>query len=328
MTAAAGIPVEEALRLLDLDSARTSDLFARAGKLRQELSGSEVGLCSIINAKSGACAMDCAFCAQSSSNRTGVRIYPLVSEDAIYEAAEKAQDSGAIRFGIVTSGKSLSSDDEVATVARAVEGISSRLRILPDASLGIVGSPVLRRLKDAGLSRYHHNIETAPSFYPAICSTRTPDESFRTIERAREAGLSVCCGGIFGLGETTAQRVEFLETVRKLDPDSVPLNFYVPVAGSRIESAAGLHPMDCLKIIAVARLMMPRKEVRVCAGRERHLRSLKAMVFAAGADAMMVGDFLTTSGGALADDLGMIADCGLRPRKAEKRGQPPGRGLR
>jgi biotin synthase len=256
--------------------------------------------------------MDCAFCAQSSSNPSGVPAGPFIGEDGILAAAEKAAQSGARRFSIVSSGRAVSSDRELAGIAGAVSGIAG-LGLRPDASLGLLPPDALRRLRDAGLDRYHHNIETAPSFYPSICTTRSPDESFRTVENARKAGLSVCCGGIFGLGEDPAHRVEFLETVRELDPDSVPVNFYVPVKGARIGHVEALAPVECLKIIAVARLMMPDKEIRVCAGRDRHLRSLKAAAFLAGADGMMIGDFLTTPGASVADDLRLVSDCGLTP---------------
>ncbi len=308
-----GIGSEEALRLIESYGSEAAGLFGRAAALKYEFSKDRAFLCAIMNAKSGGCAMDCAFCAQSARNPSGVRTSPLADAERIFAAAEKAQASGARRFSIVASGRSTSSKPEIETLAVAIAGIAGQLQIKPDASLGILPLDALERLRDAGLDRYHHNIETAPSFYPSICTTRKIEESFATIENARKAGLSVCCGGIFGLGETSAQRVELLETVRNLDPDSVPMNFYVPVEGARIAAGGDLTPMECLKIVAVARLMMPRKEIRICAGRARHLGSLKAAVFLAGADGLMIGDFLTTPGESVSEDLKAVRDAGLRP---------------
>ena len=287
------------------------ELLFRANRVRIERRGHGVRLCSIVNAKSGLCTEDCKFCAQSAHNNASASTYELMSDREIFHAAQDAERSGAIRLGIVTSGFALEDPDEVATVARAVERIRSETSILPCASLGNVDKKVLQALIDAGLTRYHCNLECAESFFSKICSTREWKGSVETIRTAKELGLSVCCGGIFGLGESPDQQVELLDTVRSLDVDSVPLNFLNPIAGTPLENTEPIEPLDCLKVIAVARLMMPDKEIRVCGGREHNLQELQSWLLIAGADSLMVGGYLTTSGRNVKDDLRMISQAGF-----------------
>jgi biotin synthase len=226
-------------------------------------------------------------------------------------AARRAAAGGACRLGIVTSGRAVRREAELEVLAAAVRRIAGELPIDPCASLGVVGSAELERLREAGLARYHHNLETAESFWPRVCSTRPWRESVRTVEGARRLGLPVCSGGIFGLGESLRQRVELLEAVAALDVDSVPLNFLHPIAGTPLEGLAELEPLDCVRIVAVARLMMPEREIRVCGGREHNLRDLQSWILLAGADGVMVGGYLTTSGREVADDVQMFVDAGL-----------------
>jgi biotin synthase len=236
--------------------------------------------------------------------------------DRIVEAARDAAARGAHRFGIVTSGRGVHEEREVETIARAVEIVAGSLPLEPCVSLGLVEGEFLHRLRDAGLTRYHHNLETAESFFPNICTTRRYEDSVETVRAAREVGLKTCSGGIFGLGESKAQRVELLEALRQLDVDSVPLNFLNPIPGTRLEGRKTLEPLEGLKIIAVARLMMPDKEIRVCGGREVTLRDLQSWALLAGADGLMVGGYLTTAGRGVDEDLRMIADAGFEVREA------------
>jgi biotin synthase len=166
-------------------------------------------------------------------------------------------------------------------------------------------------LKEAGLSRYHHNLETAESFFHKICSTRSYEDQINTVKIAKDLGFSVCSGGLFGMGESLEQRVELLETIRSLDVDSVPINFLCPIPGTRLEHMKDLSPRDCLKIIAAARLMMPDKIIRVCGGRELNLRDFQSWMFFAGANGLMVGNYLVTSGRDIYADFQMIQDAGL-----------------
>lgn len=308
---AEGISVEEAVEHLTRGEGNEGDLFERAVEARRRHRGNRAVLCAILNAKSGACGEDCAFCAQSSHARTRVETYPLVSAARMVEAARCAAAMGAARIGIVTSGKGLGSSRDVDVVAAAVEEIAATLPIEPCASLGHVTAEVLARLKAAGLSRYHHNLETAESFFHSVCSTRRWSESVDTVRLAHAAGLHTCCGGIFGLGETPAQRVELLAAVRDLGADSVPLNFLNPIPGTRLGGMPLLDPGECLKIVAVARLMMPDREIRVCGGREAALGAEQSRIFDAGADGMMVGGYLTVAGREAAEDRRMVLEAGM-----------------
>ena len=308
-----GITVQEANEAILTEGNEFFDLIHRADETRRRHRGNRVRLCGIINAKSGNCPQDCAFCAQSAHNDAVIERYPLVDADTMVAKAADLNRHKVSRFGIVTSGRSIDQEEEIGEIAKAVSRIRKELSTAPCASLGMLSTEHLERLRDAGLTRYHHNLETAASYYENICTTQDYEDSVRTVERAKEAGLQVCSGGLFGMGESPEQRVELLEDLRRLDVDSVPINFLNPIPGTRLEGFHQLTPTDCLKIIAVARLMMPDREIRVCGGRERNLRDLQSWVFPAGADGMMVGGYLTTSGRQISDDLQMLEDLGLTP---------------
>jgi len=312
-----GIRTSEAVRLLRADGRDAFDLFHRAGATRLEHRGRGVKLCSVLNAKSGACSEDCAFCAQSARAKTSIDVYPLLDTTRMVEAAREAAGNGAHRFGIVTSGRGVRKREEIEAIARAVETIASETRLEPCLSLGLVDRETLRILKEAGVTRYHHNLETAESFFPEICTTRKYEDSIGIVKAARDEGLETCSGGIFGLGESLEQRVELLDSVRGLAVDSVPLNFLNPIPGTRLEGMNAITPLECLKVVAVARLMMPDAEIRVCGGREVNLRDLQSWTLLAGADGLMVGGYLTTGGRSVAEDLQMIADAGFEVHEAQ-----------
>ncbi len=306
-----GIGIGEALELLETEGAEMHALFARAAAARFEHHGDRVRLCGIVNAKSGGCPEDCAFCAQSAHAKTDVERYGMIGAERMIEAARSAEGHGAARFGIVTSGRTIRREQEIETLVEAVATVRRDTGLEPCASLGNLSPENLGRLAEAGLGRYHHNLETAESFFPEICTTRRYSDAFETIQAAREAGLSVCSGGIFGMGEQPAQRIELLAKLRELGVDSVPLNFLQPIPGTQLGDREPLAALDCLKAIAVARLMMPDREIRVCGGREHNLRDLQSWIFVAGADGMMVGGYLTVSGRQVEDDLRMIRDAGM-----------------
>jgi biotin synthase len=306
-----GIDTREALEEIGRQGKDIYALLARANQVRIAHRGMTVRLCGVVNAKSGMCTEDCKFCAQSAHNDAHIDCYDLIDSAEMVSAAQKSQQATAGRFGIVTSGSALADQGEVDSVCAAVEKIKSDLDILPCASLGNVDRSVLARLKQAGLTRYHCNLETARSFFDQICTTRDWVESENTIRAAKELGLATCCGGIFGLGETEAQRVELLEQIRDLGVDSVPLNFHHPIPGTAFEALPLLTPLECLKIIAVARLMMPDREIRVCGGREHILGDLQSWSLISGACGLMVGGYLTTSGRDVKTDLKMISDAGF-----------------
>ena len=267
--------------------------------------------CTIINAKSGRCGENCAFCAQSSHHQTNAPVFPLKTREEMVAGAKQADAEGAHCFGIVTSGGRISRNSEQETLLSAIRQIRAETRIAPSASLGILDDDLAHRLAEAGCVTYHHNLETARSFFPEVCTTHDYDEDVATVRRAKQAGLRVCCGGILGLGESKEQRIELAFTLRDLGVDSVPLNFLNPIDGTPLQDRALLSPMDCLRSIALFRYALPTVPLSVCGGREPNLREYQSWIFMAGATGMMVGNYLTTSGRDRATDRQMLADGAL-----------------
>ncbi len=304
---------EDANNLLDTRDSDLPFLFALSNLLREKKRGKKVNFCSIVNAKSGACPEDCAFCSQSVYHHTNVPIYPLISAEEMVKKARKANEIKASRFCIVISGRGIETEEEVDTVCSAFLKIKSEFpHLLLDASMGFISQKWAEKLKSAGLIRYNHNLETTESFFKNICSTHTYQKRVETIKMLKGIGLEVCCGGIFGLGETPTQQLKFAFALRDLDVDCVPLNFLNPIAGTRLENTPPLSPLEILRLIAIYRLILPTVEIRICGGREKRLRSLQPIMFLAGADAAIIGDYLTTSGAHPEDDLQMVEDLGLK----------------
>jgi len=285
--------------------------LGEASRLREARFGPRVSFCVILNAKSGMCSEDCAFCSQSARAASQAPRYPLLPPEELVAAARQAAAAGASRFSLVTAGRGLLSPRDQETILAAVAAIKATVPIRVCASLGIVGRSFLTELKAAGLYRYHHNLETAASLFPRICTTHTFAERVATIEAAREAGLSVCAGGIFGLGESLAQRWEMAQALENLGVDAIPLNFLHPLAGTALSHRPLLDPLEALKIVLAFRLTFPERSVIICGGRQVTLRSLAPLLFAAGADSLMTGDYLTTRGRLPDDDRQMLADLGL-----------------
>ena len=299
---------EEAETLWGMDLV---DLFKGATKIREYFSGKKVHLCAVVNAKSGRCHEDCSFCAQSAHHKNNIQSFPLISNEDILTRAREARSIRAGRFGIVISGKGISNDDELQAICDAVSGMREGVSINRCASLGVLGQEQIDALYKAGLRRYHHNLETSESFFPNICTTHTFKERVRTVEFAKAAGFEVCCGGLFGLGESNDDVLDLAFTIRDLGADSVPINFLNPAPGTRTANIPLMDPLKALRIIAIFRFILPDKEIKVCGGREAVLRSLQPLLFYAGANGMMIGNYLTTSGQNPKDDLRMIRDLGL-----------------
>ena len=300
---------KEAFTISSVTGPDIFDLFASANRIRAHFRGNTVGLCSIINAKSGACTEDCRFCAQSAKSRAKIEIYPLLKKEALLNKAFEAKNAGAKRFSIVTSGRTVTRKD-LLEIAGMISGIRET-GLLPCASLGLLKKDGLLLLKKAGLDRYHHNLETSERFFPQICSTHTYAEKIRTIQATKSAGLSICSGGLFGIGEMWEDRIDMAFALRELDVDSVPINFLIPIAGSALDSGSLLHPFEALKIVSLYRFILPQKEIRICGGRLQVLREFNSLVFAAGADGMITGNYLTTHGRSPEDDLKLIEMFGL-----------------
>ena len=306
---ATGLEPDQALKLSEAGGPDVMWLLASANGVRQHFKGNKVRLCSIVNAKSGLCGQDCAFCAQSRVSQADIEIYPLREEEWLVRKARQAAQAGAGEFSIVTSGKKVSAA-ELQRIGRVVQQVRG-MGLEPCASLGTVSAADLKQLKDSGLRVFHHNLEAPRSFYPEIITTREFEENVDTIYAAKEVGLSVCCGGIFGLGEGWEQRIELLAELSALNVDRVPVNFLNPIQGTPLENAVTLEPVEGLKIIAITRLMLPRKEIVVAGGREKVLGQLQSNVFFAGANGILVGHYLTTKGRKVEEDVELVKACGL-----------------
>jgi biotin synthase len=305
-----GIDRETAFELSRIEGERVFELFLFANRIRDKFRGRYVDLCSIVNAKSGACPEDCSFCAQSARHKVDIDVYPLIDKEKIINAAKEAVKRGVKRFCIVTSGKGPSEKD-LKKICSYITELRS-LGLKPCATLGILTYEQLSMLKEAGLNRYHHNLETSEAFFPEICTTHTFRDKIKTIETAKSLGLSVCSGGIFGMGESWEDRIDMAFTLRDLNVDSIPINFLTPIRGTPMESRDLLNPIEALKIISIYRLILPDREIRICGGRPNTLRDLNSFIFLAGADGLLIGNYLTTAGRDPEKDLQLISDLGLQ----------------
>ncbi|MDO8684328.1 MAG: biotin synthase BioB [Armatimonadota bacterium] len=300
------LTADEAMAVLMAPAEAIPLLLYTASEVRRRKFGNSVRLCSILNARCGACLEDCAFCAQSAHHQSAASVYPMISKEEIASAAREAVSNPINHFGVVTSGGSLDESD-IDVVRSAIPDVENT-GATPCASLGMLSESQLAGLRDAGLVRYHHNIETAGSFFSQICTTHTFADRISTIRRAKRVGLEVCSGGIFGMGESLEQRVEMAMTLRDEGVDSIPLNFLMPIPGTPLEKCKPMTPLEILKTVAMFRLTCQSAEIKVCAGREARLRDLQSMFFYAGATGIMVGNYLTTAGRPVEQDLQLLKD--------------------
>lgn len=305
------ITPKEAEQLIHVSDEDTMILLAMADKIRQKFSGNEVDLCAIVNARSGKCPENCKFCAQSAHHETGVTVYPFMSEEDIVEHAKKAKEAGAIRFSIVTSGRNTNNPKEFEQILSALHRIHEETGLEICCSLGLLTYEQAVQLKAIGVTRYHSNIETAPSNFPNICSTHNFADKMSTIENAKKAGIRVCSGGILGLNETLEQRVEMAYELKRLGIDSVPLNILNPIKGTPFEHNKPLAPLEILRTFAMFRFVLPHAQIRTAGGREVNLRDLQALALTGGLNGIMVGGYLTTDGRSPLQDLQMIEDLQL-----------------
>jgi biotin synthase len=304
-----GIDPDDAQTLYETGQKDPFLLMAYASQIREHFKGIKIGLCAIMNAKSGVCAENCRFCAQSVHYGTDAPVYPLISSQEIIKKGRTAFEAGAHYFGIVTSGTRIDDQDEWAEIYRAIAGLNE-VGIKPCGSLGMLDHKTASNLKESGLFRYHHNLETSRSFFDAICSTHAYDEDIETVRIAKKAGLSVCSGGIIGLGEKMEHRIELAMTLKELDVDSVPVNILNPIEGTPLAGTPPLSPMEILLTVAIYRFILPDKEIKLCGGKEKNLRQLLPMAIMAGCNSFMTGNYLTTLGRNTENNLEMIADLG------------------
>jgi biotin synthase len=290
-------------------------LLAGARAVRRRNFKNDLHLCAIVNAKSGNCSEDCAFCAQSGHHKTASPRHGFLDPREIGLAAAAAHARGASRFGIVASGLTQAGGDfeQLLEAVRLVR----QAGLQADVSVGLLGPQRLARLMDAGLSGVHHNLETARSFFPQICTTHAYEDDVEAVRLALEAGLFVCSGGIFGLGESWDQRAELGQTLLDLGVESVPVNFLVPIPGTRLEHKSVLSRPEALGILALLRLMLPHANLRVCGGRGAVFGAGggegQRALLGSGASGLMIGDYLTIAGSPAEDDLALARELGFNP---------------
>ena len=281
------------------------ELIAQANKIRREFIGRKLELCSILNAKSGSCSEDCKFCAQSHKYKLNTPVYPLKTKQEIVAAAVRAKAIGAQKFGIVTSGNRLT-PRELDIIVSAIVEIKNTLDISICGSLGALTRADLEKLKQAGLTRYHHNLETSRNFYPQIVSSHSFEERVATVKAAKEAGLEVCSGGIIGMGETWQDRLDLAYLLRELNVDSVPINFLIPIKGTPLGNLQPINYEDALRALCIFRIILKDKVVKIAAGRETVLKDCQAQGFMAGANGMIIGGYLTVQGQELSQEYKLI----------------------
>ena len=271
-----------------------SELCRNADEIRRHFCSNGFDICTIINGKSGHCSENCRFCAQSSHNHTDAAEYPLLSTEEIVEQAKINDEQGVLRYSIVTSGKRLP-DAEVDKMCEAVREIKKQTGISVCISFGLLNEEQYRKLKDAGVSRVHNNLETSRRNFPNICTTHTFDDKLNAIRAAQAAGLSICSGGIMGLGETPEDRIDMALTLRELGIKSVPVNMLNPIPGTPMEQNKKLTSDDMRRIVAVYRFILPDASIRLAGGRGL-LEDKGKGCFLSGANAAISGDMLTTAG--------------------------------
>jgi biotin synthase len=303
--------------LADIINAPLDDLLNEADQVRTETFGHEIDFCAIVNIKSGRCAMDCRFCVQSQYHHTTVETYPLLSAGELESETQKLWAQNIPRIGWVSSGCS-PTVKELDTIVESATTILSKAGAghLCCASLGQLDTAALQQLQAAGFCRYHHNLETSERFYPSICTTQRWRDRRATVERVKELGWTVCSGGLFGLGETWEDRLQLALTLKELEVDSVPINFLNPVAGIPLADRTPLSVEEALRIVALFRLTLPKAAIRICGGRPVVFagREQDELLFRAGANALMTGNYLTTSGISPEKDRQMIEHSGNKER--------------
>ena len=307
------ISSDKALQLESFTHEELDYLFIGTDRIRDKFKGEDVKICSIVNAKSGRCVEDCSFCAQSSSFKTDAPETELMSVEEMVAAAKEAEAFGANEFSIVASGTKMDDRQELDKVIEAVRRIKAETKLETCCSLGLMELDDLKELKAAGLDRCHHNLETAASFFNKIVTTHTYEDEVKAVQNAKEAGLQVCVGGIFGMGETFAQRVELAFSIRELGTQSLPINFLKPIDGTGLDHLETIEYYDALKTIALLRLVLPKIDLFVCGGREEVMTDKQEHLFSAGANGILGGNYLTTKGQDPKRDIEMIRSLGLRP---------------
>ncbi len=298
---------EEALALAEMP---LEELCAAADEIRRFFCGDKFDLCTIVNGKSGKCSENCKYCAQSASYHTAVETYPLLDTEALLEQAQYSQSRGVHRYSIVTSGRNLNAQ-EVSQACGSIRKIKESLDISICVSFGLLEEADFQKLRQAGASRVHNNLEASAGYFPQVCTTHTQQDKIRSIEAARKAGMEVCSGGIMGLGESMEDRIDLAITLRDLQIKSVPVNMLNPIPGTPYENNPRLTEEDMCRIVAIFRFLLPDAFIRLAGGRGL-MEDQGRRCFCSGANAAITGDMLTTSGITIQRDLEILKELGYQ----------------
>ncbi len=292
-------------------TADLDELCAGADKIREKLCGNKVDLCSIINGRGGRCSENCKFCAQSAHHNTDCEEYGFLEQKTFMEGCAYASEQGVNRYSIVTAGRTMEGED----LEKAIAAYQAMHEAYPDmilcASHGLVKGEDLKRMREAGVTMYHSNVETSEHFFPEICTTHTYEDKLNEIRLAREAGVEVCRGGIFGMGETWQDRLDMAALLAELQVNSIPLNFLLPIKGTPLEDREKLTQEEIIRIVAIFRYLNPTAFIRIAAGRS-YFEQGGEILFRAGANATLTGDMLTTVGNNIVQDREMLERLGFQ----------------
>lgn len=303
------LTTEEALWLADTQHFDQQELWDAAAEITAKFAPRKFDSCSIVNARSGKCSEDCKWCAQSAHYTTGAAVYPLVDKQTCLDLAEYNRREGVGRYSLVASGRAVTGA-ALERICDYYAEMNRRGGLYLCASLGLLGRPELEKLREAGVERYHCNLETAPSHFSTLCTTHTQDEKIATLREARALGMEICSGGIIGMGETHAQRVELAVKLREVEPDSIPINILHPIEGTPLAEEAPLTREEVLTTVAVFRLIHPRVALRFAGGRDRISPATQREALRVGINGAIMGDLLTTIGSQIASDREMVRECG------------------
>jgi len=298
--------------VVDAAGEHFSDLLYWANEIRQHFFGNKVRVCSIVPGTLGGCSQDCKFCAQSARYNAGYTTAKMLSDEQIMAAAEQAKLSGVTSFGIVCSGRG-ADEKELERLCGLIRRIKERFGLTVCASFGLITAEQAGRLVEAGLTGYNHNLETSEKHFGDIVTTHRYSDRVATIETAQQVNLRICAGGIFGIGEMDEDRVDMALELRRLGVDAVPMNFLHPIAGTPLGDAEALEPREILRIIAIYRFILPKTTLKIAGGRVLNLRDMQSWIFYAGANGILSGNYLTTAGRAVEEDMQMLKDLELHP---------------
>ena len=297
----------------ELLKAPLEELCEAANEIREKLNGNTLDTCSILNGKSGLCTENCKYCAQARGHKTGVEEYPLLTVDRIVEEGLQTAEAGVDRFSVVTSGVRVS-DAEVDILCRAYAKIHEQSDIQLCASHGLINYEQFLRLKEAGITRIHNNLETSRRFFPRVCTTHTYDDKIETIRAAQKAGLEICSGGIIGMGEEMSDRLDMAFELRDLGVESIPVNVLMAIPGTPLQDQPLLPEPEILRTIALFRLINPTANIRLAGGRNS-MTDCGRLALHAGANASITGNMLTTSGNTVEEDFEMFTKAGFQLRR-------------